>query len=291
MRVFIPSATNLSRAMSRVELALCQFTPAPFEVTRVKSSANTVVIHVVGYDDTVEAVEKCRQRGQDYVLIQYCLRTTQRSSCADWLRLWEEALAVWSYYDLVTLAAEDGVDLHDVNFYHAPMGVNSERFCRGAGASVRYQILTSGYLAVPESIREVAAAALRVGGEVFHLGPQLQLRGAVTYGLGLTDEQLANVYRQCRFVSGLRRVEGFELPAAEGLLCGARPILYDRPHYRRWFEPWGRFIREGTATEVEDSVHAEFVAGPGELTSAQLVEAADRFEWRTIVRGLWESLR
>lgn len=290
MRVYVPRATHMSRAMTRVEDALVRYTK--HAVTRLPSAANIVVIHAIGYPDVLEAVEECERLHQRFVLFQYCLRTTQEPKTTAWLELWRRALLVVSYYDLVALAAEDGETLNGVNFYHTPLGVDAEVFRSWESHRHRpYEILTSGYIAEQECAQEAASAAARIGGETFHLGPDLRLRGAVTYRLGITDEELAQAYRRCQFVAGLRRIEGFELPAAEGLLCGARPILFDQPHYRRWFEPWGEFIQELSPKGVEDQLALLFANRARPVEEHELRAAQDRFDWEKIVGGLWECVR
>lgn len=289
MRIYVPRATHLSRAMGRVEEALCRYTQ--HEVTRLPSAAGVVIIHVIGFPDTVRAIEECERFGQKFVLIQYCLRTTQAATVTMWLSYWRRALLVVSYYDLIAMAAEDGETLDGVNFFHTPLGVDAEVFKPSAAQRYRrYAILTSGYVAHTECAQEAASAATRLGGETVHLGPDLRLQGAVTYRLGIPDAELARVYQQCQFVAGLRRIEGFELPAAEGLLCGARPILFDQPHYRRWFEPWGEFIPELSAEGVEDQLALLFARGPRPVERDELEDARDRFSWRRIVNELWEKV-
>ena len=65
---------------------------------------------------------------------------------------------------------------------------------------------------------------------------------------GITDEALAHLYQRCQRVAGLRRVEGFEMPALEGLLRrllrwgGAYPVVMLTPAFNwceqpSWFNP------------------------------------------------------
>lgn len=278
--------------MTRVENALKNRLPVGAVLSLFSSKADVIVIHVIGYPETVEAVDTCRRLGQQYILIQYCMRSTQKPNIKDWLPLWRDALVVWSYYDLAALAREDGVDLdsENVNVYESPLGVDAA-FAkeRTREYSRRFVIATSGYVAASECVEEAAGAVEMLGGQSFHLGPKFEnLKSHVVFGHGLLDEELALVYSRCQFVAGLRRCEGFEMPAAEGLLCGARPILFDRPHYRRWYSRWGRFIPETGFNDVRSALYEEFRRGPGEITAEELHEARQLFNWDTIVRGLWE---
>ena len=91
-------------------------------------------------------------------------------------------------------------------------------------------------------------------------------------------------------MSGLRRIEGFELPAAEGLLCGARPIMFDRPHYRDWFNKWAIFIPEGNREEVLQSLIDVFQQEYRPVTLEEIAEARQLFDWQSIINGFWRYI-
>ena len=248
-----------------------------------------VFIHVIGYPDTVRAVEECRARGQQYVMIQYCLRSTQKPNTADWFQLWEDALLVWSYYDLAQLAFEDSLMISTENLYCSPLGVDHDVF-RYSPQPPRFLMMTSGYVAETEGVREVEEATRLVGASMFHLGPALDLAGHVVSKHGILDAELSRIYGSCEFVAGLRRCEGFELPAAEGLCSGARPILFDRPHYRKWYGQWGVFIPEESHTDVVNSLLQVFARGYQSVTAEEAAEAALWFDWGRIIRELYRRV-
>src|SRR6187431_1928603 len=100
MKVFVDAPDGLSRAMGRVAKALREYAPPGIQVVATENVADIVILHVVGYPDTLEAVERLRDEGKAYGLIQYCLRSTQRPDTGSWLELWKDAEIVWSYYDL-----------------------------------------------------------------------------------------------------------------------------------------------------------------------------------------------
>ena len=282
----------MSRAMHRVAKALEEFAPPELEIEFVSDplEAELVVLHTIGYPETVAAAAELEERGARFAVMQYCLRSTQQPSVEAWLPTWRRAAAVWSYYDLEQLAADDGFGLEGVPFYMAPLGVDPvfTRDVAGAlEAAPRFTVLTSGYVAKTEGVLEAARATRAAGGRMYHLGPDLNLGPHVSRGLNIPDEMLAGIYRRCDFVAGLRRCEGFEMPAAEGLLCGARPVCFDRPHYRRWFEPWATFVPEATFDSTTAALLAVFEAGPGTLTDVELEAARRRFDWRELVGGFW----
>src|SRR6185295_19074765 len=219
---------------------------------------------------------------------------------------WDPAVLVWSYLDLYEHCREDDCDAMADDpgfwFYHAPLGVEADVFkpltegtcescadptddCDGGpwcpcachdcnGVSKRtYTIATSGLSWLTESVRECVVAAQRAATKalpawIFHLGEQLSREDdGVRCASGITDRQLADVYSQCRFVSGLRRIEGFELPAVEGLLCGARPVLFDTPGYRWIYGDWAEYIREESRESVIEQLVELFKRGARPVTA------------------------
>jgi hypothetical protein len=281
-------------AMFRVAKHLTELAPRGLEFVRRESEADVIVLHAIGYPETVEAVRRIVARGQRYAIIQYCLRTTQQPNTRPWLPLWAEADCVWSYYDLFDLIVHDGSALdgtYGINFYQAPLGVDPEQFYPESSEK-KYTLFTSGYVADSECINECAEAVKRVNGKMFHLGPHLDLDPRYVHSaLGITDGQLRDVYQTCLFVAGLRREEGFELPAAEGLICGARPIMFDAPHYRTWFDPWAEFIPERDPQSVVESLVTLFKKGARPVTARESYSATVRFDWFRIVNGFWQYVQ
>lgn len=289
MKVYIPNATNLSSAMKRVEAAMWQHLPSDLTSVDSVEEADIVIFHVIGYPETVAAVAALRSN-QRYVLVQYCLRSTQKPNTASWQSLWQNALLVWSYYALPALQAEDDA-VFDFPFYFAPLGADSEIFKPLAvRRRTKYAMLTSGYVAESEGCREAAEACRRVNRAMFHLGPDLNLGSHVVSINGITDRTLAEVYQSCDYVAGLRRCEGFELPAAEGLLCCVRPICFDAPHYRDWYQDSAYYIKEEAPEQVSASIEAIIRNEPTLFTGQELADLRDRFSWERIIKNFWKRV-
>lgn len=277
-------------AMRRVVSALAEYAPSGVEIVDKQSKADFVVLHVIGRRDRMlrmmAYISRCQQH---YAVIQYALRSTKAPDTSDWLPIWRNAKLVWSYYDLKAWCAEDRTPF-DFNFYHAPLGVDTRTFGIREPASARnYIIGTSGRSAVTESVREAVHATKRVKGMMFHLGPELRKGDDIVCLQDIDDSELAFLLNQCVFVAGLRRTEGFELMAAEGVLCGARPILFDRTHYYQWHRQWGIFIPEGSRPEVIDSLERIFRQGTIPITEGERQAAAELFNWETIMEGFWDG--
>ena len=204
-------------------------------------------------------------------MVQIAVRSTANPNTIDWIPMWDKAEAVWSYYDLKQLMADDGCELA-MNFYYAPLGVDSKTFDEFEGPRDLTIVVGDSR---DESVNECIRAAY---GNVGHLGT------------GVDDATLALTYSRSEFVSGLRRTEGFEMPVLEGLLCGARPVCYDKPHYRHWFKDLAEFIPEGHPEEVVESLRALFKAGPRVVTPEEKESVRFYFNWEHIVKGFWERV-
>lgn len=308
MKVYLDLPAPLSFAMDRVVAALKVTAPGcGFEVVGTEEAAELVLLHVIGYDDGLtEAIARITAAGKRYAMIQYCVRTTQRPNVGDWLPLWRGAEGVWSYYDLQALATEDGIgDLAGlgVHWHLAPLGADAQVF-RPYNVPRRALILTSGYVAATEGAVEAARAVLAVGGRMIHLGPRADVEPELVEALGgeafaklqiafqhrIPDGILAQMLSRVQFVAGLRRGEGFELPAVEGLLCGARPIMFDQPHYRLWFDGLAEFVPEGTPEELTVTLAELFRAGARPVTEEERALVRARFDWRTSTLGFWRLL-
>jgi glycosyltransferase involved in cell wall biosynthesis len=298
MNVFLKGQVGLSKAMDRIIKQLMRHKPSYVQIVDDPLDSDLVILHVIGFPETEETVKRLVSLGKKYAIIQYCLRTTQKPDCASWIPIWQGAELVWSYYDLQELCREDGVEFPvDTLFYYAPLGVDTGVFNKGLRPRpYPYKILTTGTLAPHESVDLVNIALQVTGGRQVHIGQLEQKRVGfkdelVDFFNEISDPVLAQKYRLSEYVSGLRRVEGFELPAAEGLVCGARPILFDKPHYRQWYEDLGAiFIPEEDDSKILLSLK-QVLGTPLENWPPLDIDAAiRRFDWGRICNGFWDSI-
>lgn len=267
--------------------ALAHYAPAEIRFTS-PHAAELIVLHAVGRRDQVQAaVDWGLQRRQRIAVIQYALRSTQKPQTGDWIACWQAATVVWSYYDLSAWCQADGCDWGCENFYHAPLGVETADFTRQA-VRREFLVMTHGTSWLTEGVREAVLAARRHGGRVYHLGPHIRRTPEMLAEMPVHDAALARRYSQCYYVAPLRRIEGFELPAAEGVICGARPILYDRPHYRHWYGDLAEYVPEGDRADVIEALDGIFSRPYRAVTDAERAAAAERFYWPPIVKGFWD---
>lgn len=293
MRAFVSVTKPLSKAMDRVVDALKLHAPSDITITEDREMADIVLVHTIGYPETIDIMDELLSKGKRYIIAQYCLRSTQRPHTSAWLPIWRSAEFVWSYYDLPRMIAEDGLAPDpNIQFYKSPLGVDPGIFNRPSFAEKRhFMMFTSGYVAESETVREAARACEETESYMLHLGPEMDLGKHVHYFMGISDLALAKWLRNVQFVAGLRRCEGFELPAAEGLLCGARPICYDRPHYRDWYNDFAEFIPETDFHTVRDHLVGLFREGARPVTDAEIEKARQIFSWPHIVERFWNHVR
>jgi hypothetical protein len=309
MKVYIEAPDTVSRSIFRVERALRRHAPRDLEFTSRMNDADLVVLHVIGWG-SFDGVSIDFAGGQRMAVIQYCLQTTEDPNPAEWYRrIWSRSTCVWSYYDLERMLADSMSDAEG-EFYHAPLGLDPT--FQGGPIAFRRDIgvMTSGYLNHPaaEAIEEVALAAQAVGLRTVHLGPVPEgmpaeaMRGDWGNVHDITDTELADLYTRSRWVSGLRHVEGFELPALEGLACGARPILFDRPEMRQWYGNHAVYVPECSGRALTEKLielfkfhqqrdesgdrSVEIAGGPVSENEQRLIRSV--YDWRHVVAGFWE---
>ncbi len=70
MRICTWADPKLSGAMKRVDRALADNLPAGHIATNRVEHSDLVVLHTIGYPETVEAVSACHRAGRRYVVMQ-----------------------------------------------------------------------------------------------------------------------------------------------------------------------------------------------------------------------------
>lgn len=278
MKVFILPTGLHSRAMVRVAKALIKYAPPDVQFVGKPAHADVQVLHVISSDAFLY------NRPQEYVVIQYCFKSAG-GSLEQWQDFWSRSRFVWSYYDL---------DVMKVPFYYSPLGVD-EVFKTTEGN--RNSVMTSGFVSGPgsEPIEDVAIAAASLKMPTIHIGPQ-HVEGMKHYPnkfkvySDVGDEELVELYNRSLWVSGMRYVEGFEMPAVEGLACGARPICFDRAEMRKWYNGHAVFVPETSGQELRQILVNVLQSPPVPVTMAEREKIADQFSWPKIAHGFWQHM-
>lgn len=285
MKVFITEDGDDSYAIRRIKRALISFAPPGVHFVQAINEADLALINVVGrYDHVVRLTERLLSEGKEYCMLQYVLHSTKQKDPLKWARLWKKARLTWSYLPLDMYVPGGGFRL-----YLSPLGVDSVFFRKKSVKVRRYIMLSTGSSFLTESVREIYHAARGVGKEVAHVGASFPRDGMSCFQ-SISDNELRELYQQCKYVSGLRRIEGFELPAAEGLLCGARPILFDQPHYRLWYGDFAEYIPETNREGVIRNLQKIFSSPYRKVTALEIEEARKVFDWKKIMTEFWRRV-
>jgi hypothetical protein len=267
------------RGVERIIGKINEYAPPGTELTQTEAYADLVIFHVTGRHDHVLAdTRRVRANGQRYAICQYSLASTRNPNPRDWIEIWEHASPLWSYYDLRGYA----------EMYLAPLGADPNIF-HPVEAAKDYLIGTLGIAYKDECVGECQIAAHTLRGRSVHVGPNFNSNPMVDYLSDISDSDLCLTYNRCRWFGVLRRGDGFEMPAVEAILCGVRPIMFDKPNFRLWYAGTAEFIPEGDpASVVQDLVRVLKADRP--ITDAEIADARRRFDWEMIMKGLWSNI-
>jgi hypothetical protein len=286
VKVYVEAPENLSRAMFRVAAALERHAPDGIRVVQHAAQADLLVHHVIG----IEAVKYKVDR--PCAVLQYCVNSATPEGSRPWWPLWERARAVWSYYDLAPHMPPGA------RFYYAPLGVDPVfRVQVLPNVPREIGLMTSGYAngQGQEAIEEPILAARQVGLKTVHLGPiptgLSRIKEIEVTGTGVPDMKVTRLYHRVQWVSGLRYVEGFELGCIEGLVCGARPVVFDRPEMRAWFGDHAEFVPECTGDELVAHLALLFAKPPRPVTEEERRAVLAKFNWRPLVTRFWDLVK
>jgi hypothetical protein len=280
---------GLSRSIHRINAALRESAPPDVELVDEPSAADLQILDVIGPEFIFDYVVVPR-----HVLILHCVGFDTQHRFA-----WSIPPSFWARTlprAALTIAAQDMSDLADnagFEFLLTPFGVDGSVFFDHGLARDR-RILTTGYSLYGEAIWECAEAATKIGPtaapQTLHVGFDYWRDGSVEVHEGVRDEQLAVLYSRSRYVSGLRRGEGFELPILEGLACGARPVCFDTPGYRRWFDGHAVFVPELESHDLTECLAHVLAEEPQPVTVAERDAIIRKFGWRSVCSRIWQRI-
>lgn len=268
MKVYLETDPQ-SRTLNRIVDYLYKYLPDWVEPVTEEAQADLIILYVIGrLEHTKAKAKEIKRQGKNYSILQCVLKSSRNPNPLDWLDLWKGAKLVWSYYDLSG---------YDFNFYHSPLGADSNIF-QPLRVPKQYRICTTGNYGSTECLAECEEAARLAGGKAINSN-------------GVCDSTLNRLYNSSSFVSGLRRKEGFEMPAAEALLCGVRPIMFDKPCFKQWFAEYAEFIPETCVEKTIKNLAVLLSKDVRPVTEKESREIAKCFDWKRITKGFWERCK
>ncbi len=269
-----------SWGVGRVAFQMAKYLPKEIEQAGDPGSAKFTVLHVIGRrDHMLNTAKKIIAEGNQYAVIQYALQSTRNPNPKEWLELWNHAKVVWSYYDLQKYTSH--------NFYHAPLAADPNVFYP-MNIDKKYIIGANGDDYARECVGEVRLAAWETQKRVAHVGNKLTDDPNVDYFKNITDDELRKVYNSCQWWASFRRKDGFEMPAVEAMMCGVRPIVFDTPNYKQWFNGLAEFVPEVDSEKLSVILKHMLKSEPKPLSPEEVIEVKNRFSWGKIIKGFWE---
>jgi glycosyltransferase involved in cell wall biosynthesis len=255
----------LSRAFQRIEDGIKQTLPNGFELTSKQIEADLCICPIVSIKDAQNVPINS-------VIWQLCYLTAGGEESI-WKSIWSDALLVLSY-----------LDLPFEHYVRMPLGYDPMTFnTTGRNPESKYDVVVTGYVDEGQG-GEVISRLCKHFGKVMHIGGNLRLRDTNYYNAeGISDSQLAQIYRSSRFVAGMRLKEGFELPIIEGAACGAKPIALDMECYRHWFEKIAVLIDpDNLDNDLSILSDVQWYGDHSELVK--------RFTWDKVMKKFWNTL-
>lgn len=289
LRVHFETPVGFGYSIQRVESAFKRFAPECLRFVGKDGfdEADLVIMQFIGRDQLVDRV---MESGKPYVVLLYCFTPGQDLSNVKPLfdyELLRRAVCAYSFHALEEMGFQG-------RFLLGPLGVDPEVFYLEPHIERVNSVLATGYISGSEALHEVYTAARRTGGRMMHVGGDLTRECNCVFEdafyvryENVTDDKMRELYNSCKYVSGLRRCCGFELPVLEGLLCGCRPICFDNLHYTRWFRDIAIFVPE-TFDRLVDDLTEVLQSDYRPVTQSEIDYVIETFSWRRVAQMFWD---
>ena len=237
--------------------------------------------------DITRISDKDYLRCDKYILFMHCFGEWSEENPMVYKSLFENALAVYSHLDLASVFPE-----LKHKFIRGPWGVDPDKWMKSPNSPYKpYIILNTGEIAETEGIKECIVAAENANKKLIHVGTHLPYTNKSYSNVSnLSTRDMRDTYNASLYVSALRRFEGFEKPAMEGLLCGARPICFDTPLYRFWYGDLAEYVPESTEAITSSAIQKIFEGERREVTLEEQNLAIEKFGWKNVSINFWNEL-
>jgi len=264
------------------EVGFKMYAPSEYEFVNSPKNADFQILDITRISD------KLYLRHDKYVVLFHCFGEWSEEDKSEYEELFRNAIMVYSHIDLTSMFP----NIDSNKFMRGPWGSQPDFwFYRPSISNDVVQILCTGEIAVTEGIRECIAACDLLGRRMLHVGHNLNFRNkSYSNVTNLTILEMRDAYNQSKWVSGLRRIEGFEKPVVEGLLCGARPICFDTPLYRYWYGDLARYVKEGTEEETFKDIVRVMKEEYAPVTQEEMERAIKKFSWKYVSRNFWNNV-
>ncbi|MCK4554861.1 hypothetical protein KAU19_07975 [Candidatus Parcubacteria bacterium] len=284
IKIYFPLDSAWGIVLQRITYDIQRNAPENFEFVHSYEECDILFTHIIGQREI--------KKDKPYVVFFHCFGLDRGSQVMDkFTEMFKNALMVYTYYPINEFLPS----MEGINLMRRPWGVDSSIFYRMPEVPKTYTCLATGYVARTEAILELYRACEAVNGKLLHIGGSIEkevgMLNPIYYErhLGITDNDMRKAYNACQWVSGLRRHEGFEIPALEGFLCGAQPICFDIPiFYNHWFSDFATFIPHSSQEIVTEELIKLFKTKP--LISSQKMETVkEKFDVNKLSSEFWSE--
>lgn len=282
MKVFTMVDDWLGMVFHRVDKAYHDWAPSTVQWVDTPEEADVQIVHILGKGELKNI------KNPNYIVIQSCYHTQDIPPTDDGLRpLWENAILVVSFHDLPSYQPN-----WDFRFHGMPFGADDCVFFPTPRSRSRAKaVLSTGHISSTESLEELFTACVETGYKMAHLGADFGWdTDTFKHYENLSDEDVRVLYNTVNYTSCLRRIEGFELPAIEGLLCGARPITFSLSTYR-WYHKYAVVIEDTNSRDITESLIHVLKGNIGlPVTDEEIEEVRQAFSWSVLIPEFWNAI-
>jgi len=284
LKIFFPLDPNWGVVMHRITYDFQRNAPKGIEFVSTYEEADMVFWHILAPREL--------PKDKPCMIFFHCFGLDRGEQVMDeFVKMFRQAKMVYSYYPLEKYLPT----MEGINYMRRPWGVDSSIFYRMPEVKKQYTCLATGYVASTEAIMELYRACEAVNGKLLHIGGPLDAEvgflNPMFYerAIGISDDDMRRVYNMCHWTSALRRHEGFELPAMEGLLCGSQPICFDVPDfYNHWFSDFATFVPHTNPDKVTDELIKLFKTTPL-VSQGKIDSVKERFDVNKLAKEFWSE--
>jgi len=272
-----------SRALHNNNKYIKQFAPDNIEFVESVDNADYKIVHIIGENE----LNLCYPF-EKTIPFFYCFLTGSLYPTMFWRDVVKNVPLVLSYYPLNEWFEEK------FNFYRTPLGVDVNIFKRDYRRQKENAVLSTGYVSETERIEAFYKAFSMLGYKVFHVGKDFSFGKNFVYFENVNTEVIVDLYNRSKYVNAIRVVEGYEIGAIEGGLCGARPICLNNNIYSYWYEDFPIYIKDDGFMTDDEVAEAIIIAVLNdkrkEVTEGEMDWLRNRFNIERVYTDLWRNI-
>jgi glycosyltransferase involved in cell wall biosynthesis len=276
MRIYEYTNDNWGRAFKKISKAFHDYSPPSVEWVNSPENSDINIVHVVGKGE-----ERYLKQLKNKIIIQHCYFTAGIDK-VNYAKYWKDSLLTISFHNLPDYTDEK------FSFYRMPWGADPNIYNLNNKYYRPIKVFTTGHIAETESIDLVYEAAKKSKHKMYNTGKNFKWDSLHYQYLDfLPEEGLADLLNHTQFVTGLRKIEGFEIMSIEGLFCGARPIVYDLPTYDLYKE---HAIVIDPNKDIIETLTNIFRHYPRSMSDSENRQIIEKFSWENIVKRMFKRI-